>query len=422
MPLITQNGFDFAFDPAACDQCRARCCRGEAGQVWVTPDEIKDIAHHLGLEVHAFLKDYLVTVGNRFSIKELRIKGDLECALLDADGRRCTVYPVRPGQCRTYPFWNCFKANPAAAQAECPGVRPLKTQWVEIILRIPGLWVEALAPLLEDLGLTGVWIEEENSPPFRTVVRAYIAEKRWSAELEARVHNRLRQLGQWLPAERQGPAVEKRLIEDQDWAAAWLPFFEPIKVGSIWIRPSAKPVHLSRNEREVIVDPGQAFGTGHHETTRLCLESIQALRPLLNDEAAILDLGTGTGILAMVAAALGFTHITATDTDPVAVETARHNIRLNAMGPLIRVSGTPLEKLPGRFDLILANLSASAIMELHDRIAAHLAPRGWLVVSGVLTQQADPISRSITRKGLRLTERKDDQGWACLIFRAPMRS
>lgn len=126
MPLITKEGFSFGFDPDACDACGGKCCKGEAGHVWVTSEEIRAIADCLNLEVAVFIKDYVVMVKNSFSVKELRIRGKLECALLDQEGRRCAVYPVRPQQCRTYPFWDCFKENINAAIKECAGVRPLE--------------------------------------------------------------------------------------------------------------------------------------------------------------------------------------------------------------------------------------------------------------------------------------------------------
>jgi len=125
MSLITEEGFGFGFDSTACDACGGRCCTGEAGHVWVTEEEIMAISNALALDVGTFSKDYLVRINNRISLKELRIKGKLECVLLDSQNKRCAVYSVRPEQCKTYPFWDCFKKNEKAAMRECPGVRPM---------------------------------------------------------------------------------------------------------------------------------------------------------------------------------------------------------------------------------------------------------------------------------------------------------
>ena len=123
MSLITKKDFSFGFDPTACDTCGGRCCTGEAGHVWVTEGEIVAISNALAKEVDTFVKDYLVRINNRFSLKELRIKGNLECVFLDSQTKRCTVYARRPVQCKTYPFWDCFKKNVKAVMDECPGVR-----------------------------------------------------------------------------------------------------------------------------------------------------------------------------------------------------------------------------------------------------------------------------------------------------------
>jgi Fe-S-cluster containining protein len=121
--LITKKGFGYGFDATACDACGGRCCTGDAGHVWVTEKEIVAMANALALDVGTFSQDYLVRIHNRFSLKELRIQGTLACALLDKQTKRCTVYAVRPRQCKTYPFWDCFKKNEKAAMRECPGVR-----------------------------------------------------------------------------------------------------------------------------------------------------------------------------------------------------------------------------------------------------------------------------------------------------------
>lgn len=133
MSLIKKEGFRFAFDPTACDACGGRCCTGEAGHVWVTEGEIVAISNALALNVGTFVKDYLVRISNRFSLKELRIKGKLECVLLDSQTRRCAVYAMRPEQCKTYPFWDCFKKNAEAVMDECPGVQPL-AGWCKALL------------------------------------------------------------------------------------------------------------------------------------------------------------------------------------------------------------------------------------------------------------------------------------------------
>jgi ribosomal protein L11 methyltransferase len=159
------------------------------------------------------------------------------------------------------------------------------------------------------------------------------------------------------------------LIDEEDWASKWLPFFQPLKIGSVWIRPSTKSVRLSESEQEIILDPGQAFGTGHHESTQLCLESMLLLRPFLEDGTPILDLGTGSGILAMFAAKIGFRNVVALDVDE------------------------SLESTEERFGLILANLSASLLQNLAEELRLHLDKDGWLVAGGFLSGETNTFVR-----------------------------
>lgn len=122
MALILQDGFDFAFDPAVCEQCAGNCCIGTSGYIWVSRVEIKAISKFLGMQQEVFLQDYVRRAGRRFCLKELFVRGSYDCVFFDGHRRRCSIYPVRPAQCRTFPFWAHFKKNPEEAARECPGV------------------------------------------------------------------------------------------------------------------------------------------------------------------------------------------------------------------------------------------------------------------------------------------------------------
>ena len=121
--LITKEGFDYAFDPAACATCQGNCCTGESGNIWVKVQDIPRMAEFLKMESEAFIKRYLEKRGYRFSIKEVeRVEGEYDCIFYDRTSRRCGIYPVRPVQCRTYPFWDYFKENVEELKRECPGI------------------------------------------------------------------------------------------------------------------------------------------------------------------------------------------------------------------------------------------------------------------------------------------------------------
>jgi ribosomal protein L11 methyltransferase len=186
----------------------------------------------------------------------------------------------------------------------------------------------------------------------------------------------------------------------------------------VWIRPSAKSVLLAAGEQEIVVDPGEAFGTGHHESTQLCLESIFLLRPFLEDKASVLDLGTGSGILAMFAAKVGLRNILALDIDSVAIETALRNITTNGLENFIRVSNDTLRSVTKRFHLILANLSVSLLQNLAEELTLHLETDGRLVAAGFLAGETDELLRSFCAKGLYFTHKKNKNDWVCLILRS----
>ena len=120
--IVTKEGFNYGFRPSACRECKAKCCRGESGYIFVNSDEIKNIAEFLKLDIETFKKDYLNKVKYRYSIKELKINGEYECLFYDAKKNGCEIYDVRPKQCRTFPFWDYFKDKVDEVKKECIGI------------------------------------------------------------------------------------------------------------------------------------------------------------------------------------------------------------------------------------------------------------------------------------------------------------
>jgi len=120
--IIKQKGFDFKFDVSKCATCEGNCCIGESGYVWCTPKEIDDMADFLGLTRQDFVDNYTRKEGYRISLKELKIQGSFHCVFFDTDKKGCQIYPVRPSQCRTFPFWEHFKQNKNEVVKECPGI------------------------------------------------------------------------------------------------------------------------------------------------------------------------------------------------------------------------------------------------------------------------------------------------------------
>lgn len=120
--LIKQDGYNFSFDPKACESCKGRCCIGESGYIWVTPEEITALAKGLNIERENFINNYLLKIGYRYSIKEIIFNDGFRCIFFDIEERKCSVYDNRPTQCRTFPFWEHFKNNIREVEEECPGI------------------------------------------------------------------------------------------------------------------------------------------------------------------------------------------------------------------------------------------------------------------------------------------------------------
>jgi uncharacterized protein len=124
MDIVQKDGFDFGFDPGACDRCPGYCCRGEAGHVWVSQKELLEMCRFLNTNPIAFIQGYLTRVDNRFSLKERAAEDGLECCFFDRSKKRCAIYEARPSQCRRYPFWEHFRKHQDLVVKECPGIRP----------------------------------------------------------------------------------------------------------------------------------------------------------------------------------------------------------------------------------------------------------------------------------------------------------
>src|SRR5262245_52457935 len=193
-------------------------------------------------------------------------------------------------------------------------------------------------------------------------------------------------------------------VEPVDWSEAWKIGLRPIEVSErLRIRTSFETTPARAGQRDLVIDPGQAFGTGGHESTRLALAWIDALRGELARPPGILDVGTGSGVLALAALALGAPCALGCDLDPLATAAARANARANPLGGRLDVFTGSLAALSprARFAGIAANLLSRELDPLFEPLAAHLRPQGWLVISGLLEAERDRWRARGERAGLR---------------------
>jgi ribosomal protein L11 methyltransferase len=202
-------------------------------------------------------------------------------------------------------------------------------------------------------------------------------------------------------------------MSGQDWNGLWKKNFTAIDVGdNFTVTPSWGTVYSDR--LVITIDPGMAFGTGHHETTRTCLILMERFsRNIVKGD--FLDIGTGTGILAIAASKLGFQRVTAVDTDIPAIETARRNTVVNGVHNITLRRGS-VSAVVGSFDCITANLFSELLVRIAGEIGQRLKPRGVAILSGMLSGQEREVIREMEKAGHGLTYKLSEGEWVTLVF------
>lgn len=220
----------------------------------------------------------------------------------------------------------------------------------------------------------------------------------------------------YFPRRVDGLSGEWRLVAGEDWSTSWRKGLAAVKVGALEVWPSwlqgAPP-------GAIILDPGMAFGTGHHATTCLAL---QAMQGWVLKGRSFLDVGSGSGILALAACRLGATRVLGLDTDPVAVEVARENAAANGLRAKFSVQELNGSATLPRSYAVVANLYLDAILEGAAALAAAVGSRGRLAVTGLLSSQAASAAIALVDAGLALNDRVDRDGWTLLEFVKPAES
>ena len=201
-------------------------------------------------------------------------------------------------------------------------------------------------------------------------------------------------------------------VEQEDWQNGWRKYYHPMDVGQrLAIVPSWQDYDTDRVK--LILDPGLAFGTGGHETTNLCLE---VLDERIKGGERVLDIGTGSGILAIAALKLGAAVAEGVDIDPVAVRTAGENAALNGVADKLTVLvGDLSDKASGKYDIITANIVANAIMSLAPAVPGRMADVDVFIASGIIDSRKDEVNAALDAAGLAVLEVKEKLGWECIV-------
>ena len=290
-------------------------------------------------------------------------------------------------------------------------------------MRVDGESAEAVAEVLQRFGHQGLsleqdgippdtWDEDEVPPAENLILRAYFPDDGDLPGKKKEFETALRHMRLLYPM----PTPSYRAVREEDWAEAWKAHYQPLRIGKrLLLRPQWIAVDPAPEDIEIALDPGMAFGTGTHPTTQLCLEALETImRPALD----VLDLGCGSGILAIAAVKLGAKHVLALDIDAIALRATRENAAINGVARQIRVEQGSLETALScgrRFDLAVVNILARIILEMSERgLAQILKPGGSAIFSGIIDTQADEVEAGLRRAGLTTSARHQEGDWVLI--------
>ncbi len=292
---------------------------------------------------------------------------------------------------------------------ETPSVTS-RPHWLEIAVPAHAEAVEAVSEILSRFGHNGIAVElpVESRGGTDHTVKAYLVE---DAETFAKVSDVRDALGH-LQAFGLGPIgdLAVRHVDDADWLEAWKASVTPIRIGAFLVRPTWSD---ARDDGAITLalDPGMAFGTGLHPTTQQCLEALSDLRL---HGVRVLDVGTGSGILAIAAAKRGAREVVAVDTDPLAVRAATENAQGNQVAVDVRRGSA--SDVDGTFDVVLANLVGPVLVQIAAALRARVRTSGSLVAAGITTQAESEVLAAFSAQGLGVVDRAERADWVRLIL------
>ncbi|MED4603658.1 50S ribosomal protein L11 methyltransferase [Paenibacillus validus] len=324
-------------------------------------------------------------------------------------------------------------------------------RWHEITVYTTEEAIEMISNFIHELGAGGVSIEESGTlnkprdtslgqwyelplndiPEGRAVIKGYFAEGSDTEAILQELKQSVTQLAEF-DIDTGEPTYEWKLVDDEDWANAWKQYFKPLRITDrLTIKPTWEEYEPQAEEIILELDPGMAFGTGTHATTALCLKTIEQV---VKEGDDVIDVGTGSGILAIAAAKLGAKHVLALDLDPVAVSSATENVHLNGLDDRITVKLSDLLQVINEHraagestalgvqlpvQVVVANILAEIILMFVQDVYEALASGGSYIVSGVIKSKQDMVQDALTSAGFHVTEVNEDQDWVVLVARKP---
>ena len=295
-------------------------------------------------------------------------------------------------------------------------------KWLELSVKTPPEFVEPLSQIFHRYGHGGVAVEEDGgynpdegeAPPdtARVTVKTYLPLNSTADERRNRIDLGVRLVAHACPIS----PLQERVLDEDEWQSSWKQYFHVLHVGArIVIRPTWRDYQPGESEVVIALDPGMAFGTGHHPTTRACLERLEDLgRPGID----VLDVGCGSGILTIAAARLGARSVFGLEIDSVAVGVAKQNVRQNQAGHNVRIAQGSLphpDVRPDSYDIAVANISAKVVTEMAGELVRAVKPGGKVIASGVLLDNKAGVEQALASAGGLLEETIVDGDWVTLV-------
>lgn len=305
--------------------------------------------------------------------------------------------------------------------------------WIEVRVITKSEALEPVSGIFYGLDCKGVAIEDPNDILEReqgpltwdfadinvlehkgtvAVVKAYFAEEDDIENILNYVNEKIEELKS-IGLDLGEAKVESEKMYEEDWANNWKKYYKPTKVGErIVVRPIWEEYKEENDELVLVLDPGMAFGTGTHETTRMC---IQSLENYVKEGSVVFDVGCGSGILAIAAAKLGAKKAVGVDLDPVAVESAKENVGYNNLDNIEVLYGNLVEVIDGKADIVVANIIAEVICILTEDVKRVLKDDGYFITSGIIHDRVDMVTKKLEETGFEVVEINKDGEWNCIV-------
>ena len=292
--------------------------------------------------------------------------------------------------------------------------------WLEVSVKVDGEAAEAVSEVFNRFGRGGAVVEvtysTDNSS--HTAAQPLVDVKTYlpvgDAEARLKVEEAIWYLGRLYPI----PEPTFRTLAEEDWANVWKKSYRPLRIGNrIVVVPSWCEFVPEPGDVTVELDPGMAFGTGLHPTTRM---SLIAVEKYARAGQNVLDMGTGSGILSIAAARLGVASVLAVEKDPLAAKVARENVELNDVQEAVSVEIGSLEKVSGMFDLLVVNILAEVIVSLVEGgLLSHLSPGGYFVAAGIVEELEATVNHALEARQVEIVERFRENDWLTLVGMIP---